>query len=909
MPRWRFSLIGIILVLLPCHFLQLASAQITHPLEVNALQAVRRALKDTGKNLNSWKKTDPCVSNWTGVICLMDPNDGHLHVQELRLLNMKLSGKLAPSLGLFSHMTVLNFMWNNLTGSIPKEIGNLITLKLLLLSGNQISGPIPDELGSLSNVTILNLDINNISGPLPKTLANMTSAGHFHLNNNSISGQIPPELSALPQLLHFLLDNNNLSGYLPQEFSRMPNLMILQLDNNNFEGTEIPNSYKNMPKLVKLSLRNCRLQGTIPDFSSVPNLLYLDLSSNQLTGSIPTNKLAKNITTIDLSNNMLSGPIPSNFFRLYSSPETNVNFRANVTLTLDFQNNSLTNVSGTIDPPSNVTIRLQGNPICTSTNEFNIVQFCGPNIGDDEVSGTSNNTSNPTCLPQSCPASLYMEYVPESPASCFCALPLGVDVRLKSPCISDFPPYMNAFVLEVTSSLGLNRYQLLINSLLWQNGRRLLITLKVFPQYINNTTNEFNKSEVYRIMDRIATFTLSLSDVFGPYELINFTRHGPYADVILEDQKSGMSKGAVIGIVLGSIAGLIAISLVFLFIFCKRKSKHKQEVSKKQSTAKIPIKAASVKGFSFTELEKATSGFSESSLVGQGGYGKVYKGILDNGTAVAIKRAQQGSFQGEREFLTEIEILSRVHHRNLVSLVGYCDEEVEQILVYEFMPNGSVDDLLYGRFRNPMSFAMRLHIALGSAKGIIYLHKEADPPIIHRDIKANNILLDSKFTAKVSDFGISKLAPVPTDSGGEGHVFTAVRGTPVSTLLKPSYEIWISQVNSACQSGMMHSIIDSGMGPYSSECLKRFMALALKCCEDETERRPSMLEVVRELENLSSMLPESETILTDSDISASGSSGIPTSSLYSERNSYVSGDFPEAGSDLVSGVVPTIRPR
>ncbi|KAJ0028497.1 hypothetical protein Pint_35110 [Pistacia integerrima] len=127
-----------------------------------------------------------------------------------------------------------------------------------------------------------------------------------------------------------------------------------------------------------------------------------------------------------------------------------------------------------------------------------------------------------------------------------------------------------------------------------------------------------------------------------------------------------MSKGVVTGIVLGSIAGLIAISLVMLFIFYKRKSKHKQEVSKKQSIAKIPIKAASVKGFSFTELEKATSGFSESSLVGQGGYGKVYKGILDNGTAVAIKRAKQGSLQGG-----------------------------EQMLVYEFMPNGSVDDLLY----------------------------------------------------------------------------------------------------------------------------------------------------------------------------------------------------------------------
>ncbi|KAJ0028498.1 hypothetical protein Pint_35111 [Pistacia integerrima] len=206
------------------------------------------------------------------------------------------------------------------------------------------------------------------------------------------------------------------------------------------------------------------------------NLLYLDLSSNQLTGSIPTNKLANNITTIDLSNNMLTGPSPSNFSgfthlqrlslennnltgSVPSNIWQNVNFRANATLTLydkkkDFQNNSLTNVSGTIDPPSNVTIRLQGNPVCTSASEFNIVQFCGPNIRDDEVSGTSNNTSNPTCLLQSCLASLYMEYVPESPASCFCALPLGVDVRLKSPSMSDFPPYMNAFVLDVTPVLA-----------------------------------------------------------------------------------------------------------------------------------------------------------------------------------------------------------------------------------------------------------------------------------------------------------------------------------------------------------------------------------------------------------------------------------------------------------------------
>ncbi|MCD7447078.1 hypothetical protein HAX54_023107 [Datura stramonium] len=134
-----------------------------------------------------------------------------------------------------------------------------------------------------------------------------------------------------------------------------------------------------------------------------------------------------------------------------------------------------------------------------------------------------------------------------------------------------------------------------------------------------------------------------------------------------------------------------------------------------------------VKALGFKELESATNSFSSTTEIGQGGYGKVYKGILTEGTIVAIKRAQQGSLQGEKEFYTEIELLSRVHHRNL-----------------------------------------------GAARGILYLHTEAYPPIIHRDIKANNILLDFKFTAKVSDFGISRLAPLPDDAETIGDVSTVV---------------------------------------------------------------------------------------------------------------------------------------
>ncbi|KAK2657768.1 hypothetical protein Ddye_010820 [Dipteronia dyeriana] len=594
----RVYLIGIILAFSSCCFFSLlASGQIeqmiTHPSEVDALRAVRRKLSDSMKNLNSWKKTDPCASNWTGVICTLDSNDGYLHVQELRLLNMNLSGKLASELGQLSHMTILDVMWNNISGSIPKEIGNLASLKLL------------------------------------------------HLNNNNISGQIPPGFSELLDLVHFLLDNNNLSGYLPAELSEMPNLGILQLDNNSFQGTSIPVSYSNMPKPVKLSLRNCNLQGEIPDLSGIPGLLFLDLSSNQLNGTIPTNKLSENITTIDLSNNQLIGPIPSNFSGLPrlqrlslannslsgivpSNIWQNINFSATATLTLDSRNNFLKNISGSLNPPSNVSIRLEGNPVCSRANELNIIQLCGLNAGDDETYGSSNDSTTVTCRTQSCSVHDSYEYVPESPVPCYCAAPLGVGLLLRSPSISNFRPYTNEFQAYLTTSLSLDLYQLSIGSFIWQNGSRLRIYVKFFPQY-SNSSSKFNKSEIQRLRDMIATFSLPSSDIFGPYQLLNFTLVGPYAD-----------------------------------------------------SAKIPIKTESVKGFDFIELYEATSGFSVTTQVGQGGYGKVYKGILANGTVVAIKRAQQGSLQGQKEFLTEIELLSRLHHRNLVSLVGYCDEKANR---------------------------------------------------------------------------------------------------------------------------------------------------------------------------------------------------------------------------------------
>ncbi|KAK4370289.1 hypothetical protein RND71_009764 [Anisodus tanguticus] len=895
----NLSLIGISLVLWVCWSLLFtrADSQVTHPDEVKALRAIKKSLVDTNGNLSNWRRGDPCMSNWTGVLCYNETNtDGYLHVREL------------------------DVMWNAISGTIPKEIGNIKTLELLLLNGNKLTGSLPEELGYLPILNRIQIDQNHISGPLPVSFANLDKTEHFHMNNNSISGQIPPELSKLPKLLHLLLDNNNLSGYLPPELAQIPNLRILQLDNNNFEGSQIPDSYGNMSRLLKL-----------------------DLSLNQLSGSIPSDKLSDNMTTIDLSYNNLNGTIPSNFSSLpHLQKVTSVVKMYLLQYCRDLRNNMLLNISGTLVVPQNVTVSLQGNPFCSNS----IVIFCGHYNGD--ASGTVQLANNTDCPPLACPPPY--EYAMPYP-TCFCALPLLVGYRLKSPGFRDFRSYVDKFEWYITFGIKLNRSQLHLNTFTLEAGPRVRMYLRIFPIYVDNSSSHlFNKSEVLRLRSMFTGWLIPDNDLFGPYELLNFTLIADYREFIPPPSSSGISKGALAGIILGVIAGAVTISaFVSLVILRLHMKKHHRASSKRslceyttvtdlEVVSKISVKIDGVKEFNFEELTLATKNFNDSSLVGQGGYGKVYKGTLADGTAVAIKRAQEGSLQGQKEFLTEIELLSRLHHRNLVSLLGYCGEDGEQMLVYEFMPNGTLRDHLSGKCKEPLSFAMRLRVALGSAKGILYLHTEADPPIFHRDIKASNILLDYKFIAKVADFGLSRLAPVPDLEGTlPAHVSTVVKGTP--GYLDPEYFLThkltdksdvyslgvvflelltgmqpishgkniVREVNLAYRSGMIFNVIDDRMGSYPSECVEKFLNLALKCCQEETDARPSMAEGVRELENIRLMMPESDSIIRDSLVTDSEKDSSTPSSTSAMKYPYVSEDV--SGSELVSGVVPSIHPR
>ncbi|KAL2905582.1 Proline-rich receptor-like protein kinase PERK4 [Bienertia sinuspersici] len=285
--------------------------------------------------------------------------------------------------------------------------------------------------------------------------------------------------------------------------------------------------------------------------------------------------------------------------------------------------------------------------------------------------------------------------------------------------------------------------------------------------------------------------------------------------------------------------------------------------------------------FTYQDLATATNGFDRSRMLGQGGFGYVHKGVLPNGKEIAVKSLKSGSGQGEREFQSEVEIISRVHHRHLVSLVGYCIASGQRMLVYEFVPNGTLEYHLHKR--GELDFPTRLRIALGSAKGLAYLHEDCHPRIIHRDIKASNILLDENYEAMVADFGLAKLT-----SDTNSHVSTRVMGTfgylapeyassgklteksdvfsygvmlleiitgrrpvdPNMNYMEDSLVDWSRPLLAkALENGSYHEFVDPRMeGNFDPHLMKRMVACAAASIRHSAKRRPKMSQICRALE-------------------------------------------------------------
>ncbi|KAM3355828.1 putative serine/threonine-protein kinase PBL23 isoform X1 [Capsicum galapagoense] len=296
----------------------------------------------------------------------------------------------------------------------------------------------------------------------------------------------------------------------------------------------------------------------------------------------------------------------------------------------------------------------------------------------------------------------------------------------------------------------------------------------------------------------------------------------------------------------------------------------------------------SAQTFTYNDLALATKNFdSDECLLGEGGFGKVYKGHIESKNIyVAVKQLDRNGFQGNREFLVEVLLLSLLHHPNLVTLEGYCSDGDRRILVYEFMANGSLEDHLLelGPEQRPFDWITRMKIAEGAAKGLEYLHETANPSVIYRDFKTSNILLDENFNPKLSDFGLAKLGP----TGDKTHVSTRVMGTygycapeyastgqlttksdvysfgvvfleiitgrRVIDNSKPSEEqnlvVWATPLFR--DKGKFHLMADPLMeGDYPMKALYQALAIAAMCLQEEANTRPLMSDVVTALEFLS----------------------------------------------------------
>ncbi|KAL7606495.1 hypothetical protein Lser_V15G20366 [Lactuca serriola] len=348
----------------------------------------------------------------------------------------------------------------------------------------------------------------------------------------------------------------------------------------------------------------------------------------------------------------------------------------------------------------------------------------------------------------------------------------------------------------------------------------------------------------------------------------------------------------------GVVGGLVVLTVLVLIVLLQRRrvkhyataddksswgpADHSESKSTKSSHSTLPSDRC--RRFSLTELKVATNEFDDSYIIGNGGFGKVYKGYLDNTTTtVAIKRLNQSSSQGLHEFRTEIGMLSKLRHVQLVSLIGYCDDEGEMILVYDYMAHGTLREHLYKTKKAHLSWETRLNICIGAAKGLHYLHTGANRSIIHRDVKSTNILLDENWVAKVSDFGLSKLGP--RDHQEQNHVSTVVKGSigyvdpeyyrtqhltdksdvysfgvvllevlcarPVMIPSLPREQVSLAEWAKLCyrNKATLQQIVDPKVkGEIAPECLRKFGEVALNCLKEQRSERPTMEEVVWDLE-------------------------------------------------------------
>ncbi|KEH38576.1 putative protein kinase RLK-Pelle-DLSV family [Medicago truncatula] len=720
------------------------------------------------------------------------------YLQEIDLTRNYLNGTIPPQWGSM-HLVNISLLGNRLTGPIPKELGKIITLKSLVLEFNQLSGQLPPELGNLHRLERLLLTSNNFTGNLPATFAKLANLKQIRLGDNQFSGTLPDFIQSWESLERLVMQGSGLSGPIPSGISYLKNLTDLRISDLKGSDSHFPqlNNLKNLETLV---LRSCNLIGTVPEYlGNITNLKSLDLSFNKLSGQIP-NTLGglKNINILYLTRNLFTGPLP-NWIARPDYTDLSYNNLSIVnpeqltcqqgTLNL-FASSSKGNNSGN-------KVECLGNNGCPKT-WYSLHINCGGKvitsneslIYDDDSnevgpaasfhrSGSNWALSNTGHFFDSSLVEDYYTWSNKTNLSIDNG-ELYMDSRV-SPlsltyygfCMGNGNYTVNLHFAEIMftddqtyNSLGRRIFDIYIQTRLVLKDFNIAkeaggvgkAVVKKFTAIVTSNTLEIRLHWAGK-----GTTAIPFGSVYGP--LISAISVDPdFTPPVEKGSSMPVWKIAVI-----VLAGGLVILLIFGISRWIRCLRHIGPLERE-------LKGLDFQPGLFTlrQIKAATNNFDIAYKIGEGGFGPVYKGSLPNGTLIAVKQLSSKSKQGNREFLNEIGMISALQHPYLVKLHGCCVEGDQLLLIYEYLENNSLARALFGPEEHQirLDWSPRKKICVGIARGLAYLHEESRLKVVHRDIKATNVLLDKDLDPKISDFGLARL-----DEEDNTHISTRIAGT------------------------------------------------------------------------------------------------------------------------------------
>lgn len=647
-------------------------------------------------------------------------------------------GRLSPELG---NLTNLERLWLSdcgLVGEIPDSLSRLSKLVTLDMSDNGLTGKLPSSLiQGLSSIVQIELYTNNLTGELPATgWANLTSLRLLDVSMNQLTGTIPDELTRLP-LASLNLYENGLEGQLPTSIADSPNLVELKVFGNRLHG-ELPRNLGQNSPLNMLDVTGNLFSGPIPaNLCAKGRLEQLLLLNNSFTGQIPaTLTQCWSLERVRLGNNNLSGDVPVGFWGL---PHVYL---------LELPHNSLTGtISKAIASASNLS------SLTISNNQFSgqIPEEFGylNNLLNFEASNNRFSGHLPESIVQLDQLGLLDLHSNELSGD----LPTGV-ASLKK--LNELNLANNAISGEIPSEIG----SLPALNYLDLSGNQLSGRVPVGLQ--NLKLNQLNLS------NNLLSGPLPPLLAKSMYRSSFLGNPGLCADIsgLCENNGSGEKSRGYLWMLIFVLAGLVLILGLAWFYF-----KYKSFKQSKSGSDRSKWTLMSFHKLGFDEYEILDS-LDEDNVIGSGASGKVYKAVLSNGEAVAVKKifkpekmedgdVEKGTdFVRDDGFEAEVDTLGKIRHKNIVKLWCCCVAKDCKLLVYEYMPNGSLGDMLHSSKGGLLDWPTRCRIALDAAEGLSYLHHDCDPPIVHRDVKSNNILLDGDFGARLADFGVAKVVEV-----------------------------------------------------------------------------------------------------------------------------------------------------